>query len=134
MGRLVQLCGERRLVVAGTVTLAVSLFALPGSGTAATLLVATAGVALGHSLMAAPINGLASQSVGAASQGRVLGLMQSAASLARIVGPVLGGALLDYDAARHVARYAQTPYWAGGGIMCVALLLAFTLQANSKGQ
>ena len=127
MGRLVKARGERWLVIAGTLALAVSLFALPLSGTVTALLVATAGMALGHSLMAAPLNGLASQCVGASAQGRVLGLMQSAASFARIVGPVLGGWLLDVDAGRQATHYAQTPYWTGGTVMLAALALSTTL-------
>ena len=127
MGRLVKAFRGQRLVLAGIVTLAASLFLLPMSGTVGALLLATAGVAVGHSLMTAPLNGLASKNVDAASQGRVLGLMQSSASFARIVGPVLGGFLLNYDAIHATVRFGRTPYWAGGGVMLVALALSLAL-------
>jgi len=124
LGWLVKRSSDKSLAVAGAVMLAVSLFALPLTSTTAALLAATAGIAVGHGLMAAPLNGLASRGVDAASQGRVLGLMQSAASVARIVGPVLGGWLLNHDAVHLAAEVGRTPYWAGGAVMVVAFALA----------
>ncbi len=127
LGRLIKMSSDKILTVIGAVMLAVSLFALPMSATAAALLVATAGIAIGHGLMAAPLNGLASKDVDLASQGRVLGLMQSAASVARIVGPVLGGWLLNHDAVHLAAEFGRTPYWAGGAVMLVAFALAMLI-------
>ena len=127
MGYLVLRLGERRLIIIGVALLGLGLFVLPLSATMLLLLMATAGIALGHSFLAAPLNGLASKSVAADSQGRVLGLMQSAASVARIIGPVLGGWLLGADAVRLAVAYGQTPYWVGAGIMCAALMLAWIL-------
>ncbi len=127
LGWLLRRSGDKPLAVAGTAALAVSLFALPLSPTHVALFLATAGLAVGHSLMAAPLNGLASKAVDDAAQGRVLGLMQSAASAARIVGPVLGGWLLNLDAASSTAVFGRTPYWTGSGIMTLALLFAAAL-------
>ncbi|MBI3996169.1 MAG: MFS transporter [Candidatus Omnitrophica bacterium] len=127
MGWLVRIFKDKTLTLMGTVVLAAGLFLLPMSATLATLLIATAGIAIGHSLTAAPLNGLASKDVHASSQGRVLGLMQASASLARMVGPVLGGALLHYDALSLTASFGRTPYWVGGGIMMIAVLCAAAL-------
>ena len=127
LGWLVKSFGDKKLVVAGTALLACSLFLLPASATINLLLLTTTGIAIGHSLTLAPLNGLASKSVDAASQGRVLGVMQSVASIARIVGPVVGGWLLNYDQMHLVRAFGRTPYSAGGSAALIALGLALAL-------
>ena len=128
LGWLVKRAGEKRLAIAGALVLIFSMFTLPTSTTTTMLFIATAGLATGHGLVAAPLNSMASQSVDAFAQGRVLGLMQSAASLARIVGPVLGGSLLQYDAVHvNTAHFGQTAYWTSGAIVLAALTLILAL-------
>ena len=127
LGWLLKVWNDRGLAIAGTVALMASLVFLPTSGTIAGLLAVTAGMAVGHGLVASTLNGMASKSTDAASQGRVLGLMQSSASLARIVGPVMGGWLLNYDATQMTLVFGRTPYWAAAAVMLVATLLAVAL-------
>ena len=97
------------------------------SSTVIALLASTATVAVGHGLAAAPLNGLASRKAGASEQGRVLGRMQSAASLARVVGPVLGGWLLNFDLQASAVQFGRSPYWVSSGILVAAALTALTL-------
>ena len=127
LGWLLRVLNDKRLTLIGGVVLTASLFVLPTSYSLPALILATAGAAVGHSLMAAPLNGLASRHVDAASQGRLLGVMQSAASMARIVGPVLGGWLLKYDAVAMIAPFGRTPYWVSGLVMLAACGLATAL-------
>ena len=127
LGWLVKAFGDKKLAIAGTATLALSLFLLPWSATTAFLLWVTTGIAIGHSLVLAPLNGMASKSVNEASQGQVLGMMQSASSIARIVGPVLGGWLLNYDALHLTRAFGRTPYATGGAITLIAVGLAMAL-------
>jgi len=127
LGWLVRYSGDKVLAIAGTAILSVSLFVLPTSPTLMLLLLATAGVAVGHGLVAAPLNGMASNSVGSSAQGRVMGLMQSAGSLARVVGPVVGGWLLNHDAMYAAESFGRTPYWLAGIFMVVACVLAANL-------
>jgi MFS family permease len=68
--------------------------------------------------------------VGPEWQGRVLGLLQSVASLARIAGPVAGGWLLEYDARNSTGKFGRTPFWTGGAVMLVAFALALTIQPS----
>ncbi len=127
LGRLVRHLSDKPLVVAGTAILGLSLVLLPLASTVDALLAVTAGLAIGHSLIAAPLNGLASRGGEAHVQGRILGLMQSAASLARIVGPVMGGWLLYADFLTPARLLGSGPYWIGAGVMACALLLATRL-------
>ena len=127
LGWLLHRVKDRGLVLVGTVSLALGLWALPMSATAWALCAATAVIAVGHGLAAAPLNGLASKQVDGASQGRVLGVMQATASLARIVGPVLGGWLLSWDVGSLHAHFGRTPYWTSGAIMLVAFACATAL-------
>ena len=127
LGWLVKVFGDKKLVIAGTATLALSLFLLPLSTTTVFLLCVTTGIAIGHSFVLAPLNGLASKSVNETSQGQVLGMMQSASSFARIVGPVLGGGLLNYDALHLTSAFGKTPYLAAGAITLLAVGFAMGL-------
>ena len=86
-------------------------------------------MAIGNSLMTPTLNALASKSVSGAWQGRVLGVMASVASFARIIGPVLGGWLLMRDADTS-AHYGRTPYWTSAAIMLIAFALAMSVRAN----
>jgi len=130
LGRLVKMFGDKPLAVTGTAIFAASVFCFPLSQTVAALAIASTGFAIGNSLMTPTLNALASKSVSAAWQGRVLGALASVASLARIIGPVLGGWLLsrDSDASAH---YGRTPYWTSAAIMLVALGLALTVKSKA---
>jgi multidrug resistance protein len=131
LGRLAKAFGDRPLAVTGTAVFAASMFLLPTSPSFTTLLLASTGIAIGNSLMTPTLNSIASKSVSAAAQGRVLGAMASAASLARIIGPVLGGWLLGRDAVDHAAHYGRSPYWTSGIIMLGAFLLAVAIRASA---
>jgi DHA1 family tetracycline resistance protein-like MFS transporter len=127
LGRLLKHLSDKPLIIAGSAILGASLWLLPLASTTGALFAVTAGLAIGHSLMAAPLSGLASKAGEAQSQGRILGLLQSSASLARIIGPVLGGWLLHYDVFSPERLLGSSPYWIGAAVMAVAFLLATRL-------
>ena len=129
LGRLVKVFGEKALAVAGTIVFSGALFALPLAATVPLLLVASTGIAVGNSLVTPTLNSLASKSVAASLQGRILGVMASVASLARIIGPVLGGFLLGRDSDQD-RLYGRTPYWVSGSIMVVAMALAVSMHVR----
>lgn len=129
LGRLLSVVGEKGLAIGGITLMAVSMFVLPLTATLGGLLIASTIMAIGNSFTTPTLNGLGSKSVGQAWQGRVMGVLQSSASLARFIGPPLGGWLLSYDAEHNVAHYGRTPLWTGGLIMVVAFILALTLQS-----
>lgn len=129
IGRMSKAFGDKPLAIVGTAIFTVSLLTLPTSTSLALLIVTTTGVTIGNSLVTPTLNGMASKSVGASEQGRVLGVMSSVASLARIIGPALGGFLLGLDA-HGISFYGRTPYWVSGALMLVALGLAITLNST----
>ena len=88
-------------------------------------------IAIGNSLVQPTLNGLASRSVEASWQGRALGLLQSAASLGRGIGPVIGGVLLHLDVSKDghpLPHYGRTPFWVSAAFMVVTLVLAAGLR------
>ncbi|MEW6213073.1 MAG: MFS transporter [Acidobacteriota bacterium] len=129
IGRLVKIFGDKSLAVTGIALLAAGMFLMPSSETLTTLMLVNTVIAIGNSLATPTLNGIASKSVDSAHQGSVLGVMASSASLARIIGPAMGGFLLSRDPDQI---YGRTPYWTGAAIMLVALAVAATLSATSE--
>lgn len=148
IGRLVKIFGELRLVVAGALLFSASLFVIPLTGPqtgVATLLAVGAIFAIGNALSTPSLASLASKSVGRAEQGGVLGVTQSVASLARVVGPLIASALIYSAVARlgfdrqlhHMSDQSlRLTFWTASGIMLVAFLLsvyfAYTHAAEYK--
>lgn len=130
IGRLSKLFGDKALSITGAIIFMTGIFMLPVGSTIKLLVIATTGMAVGYNLILPTINALASKSVSAAWQGRMLGVMASSASLARIIGPMLGGWLLGRDAVNNLEQYGRTPFWTGGVIMFVALGLALTIRSE----
>jgi len=129
IGRLVKRFGEARLATAGSVILALSLFALPLATGLGTLILYSAGIAIGNSLLMPTLTGIASRSVDQNWQGRALGLLQSAGSLARWIGPALAGFLLSLDAKD---TYARTPLWAGAALVGLSIVLTLLLPRRAE--
>ncbi len=137
IGRLVKRFGELPLVIVGAFLFAGSLFAIPfvgpQTGGLFALLVGGGLFSIGNSLSGPSLTSLASKSAGPAEQGSVLGVTQSAASLARAVGPALA-AVLIHSAIAHRGTDGQThlmsdhslfvTFWTASAIMCLALALA----------
>lgn len=121
--------GESRLAVFGCLVLAASLFVMPYSspetGGLAGLLAVSAFLSFGNAFATPALNSLASKNAAAHQQGRAMGVMQSGASLARALGPTIGGVLLN-NAVNKVDKFSVfRTYWTGAAIMFVAFLAAF---------
>ncbi len=110
---------EKQLAVIGAAVLALSMAALPFTHTLGVLMVVCFGISLGNSFVTPTLNGLASRTTDAHCQGRLLGLMQSAGSLGRFLGPMIGFALLSQNTG---ADYARTSYLASAAILVLALV------------
>ncbi len=113
IGRLVKRFGERKLVVTGLFSMIFGLGLLPFSSSLQYLLLVLVALTFGSGVTNPSITSLISQITGAEDQGGILGVGQSLASLARILGPVWGGFTFD--------RFGfQYPYITGGIFMAVA--------------
>jgi MFS transporter, DHA1 family, tetracycline resistance protein len=125
-GRLADQFGEAILVVIGSLMLAASLFAVPyvgpQSGGLAALLVGMAFFAIGNSLASPALSSLASKNAADHEQGKAMGVMQSGASLARAVGPLLAGILLNTAVGRVSDHSLLVTFWSAAGIMFTAFI------------
>jgi MFS transporter, DHA1 family, tetracycline resistance protein len=117
---LVRRFGEAGLVLQGVVALGLGLALIAFTHSLVLLIVAMALLAYGAGVCNPSLSGLISLSAGKSSQGQVLGVSQSAASLARILGPAFAGAVFE------IAGSAG-PYVAGAAIMICVLALARNL-------
>jgi MFS family permease len=126
IGWLARRFGERRLILVGTVLLAVSLGALPLVGSLGDfgLFLGLAPVmAFGAGLTNPSLPSLLSQSVEDDAYGGILGLGHSLSALGRVIGPFFAGMLFELEAA--------VPFWTGAILMTSCTLMALTLRARS---
>jgi multidrug resistance protein len=134
--RMLPKYGEVKMARTGMVFLLIAFVLLPVVGTMTALLVVSSLIAIGNSLVQPTLNGLASRSVEAAWQGRAMGLLQSAASLGRGIGPIMGGILLHLDVAsdgKPLPYYGRTPFWVAAAFMVATLLIGTALRNPTRG-
>jgi multidrug resistance protein len=116
LGRVVKRVGEVRVLRAGALILAIGFAPLGSVESHAILFLALAMLSIGYGLGSPSVASLISKSSERHVQGEVLGLNQSAMSLARIFGPIAGG--VAYGAIGPAA-----PYIGGAILALVALVL-----------
>jgi DHA1 family tetracycline resistance protein-like MFS transporter len=117
IGPLSRWLGEARLVLIGAASIALGLATITLSANLAILLVASACLAVGMGLLNPSINSLISRQAGIEERGGVMGVAQSGASLARVVGPAIAGPLFELFG-------RNAPYYAGTLVMLGVLGLA----------
>ncbi len=120
--------GEQRLTLIGFGLLLPGLAVIAVAGTSVVLYVGLFLMAFGSALIMPCLSALVSRYTPAERQGIVLGQFRSAGSLARAIGPLLGG-LLYWTAG------SAAPYWAGAAFLLVPFLMARGLPAvaSAKG-
>jgi MFS transporter, DHA1 family, tetracycline resistance protein len=120
VGRVVPKFGEHRVVPIAILTIAIGLLLVPFAPTVPVLVAACGVLALGMGFHSPSITAMISRRADADTQGGILGLSQSLASLARVVGPAWGGWLYD--------NYGLVvPYVNAAGLMFVAFLLSIAV-------
>jgi MFS family permease len=132
IGRLIKIFGEVALTRTGMVLTTLSLILLPFSNNLTLILLVCAGLAAGSGFASPPLSGLASQMVERTWQGRALGVMQSAGSSGRLLGPLLGGWLLMFDLQKPLTEYGRTPFLVGAFLCFIGALLAFCVKKPAK--
>jgi len=109
--RLIPKLGEKKLLITGVVLLGLSLLVIPWIDRIAFMAINMTVLSLGTSFISPSIMGSASLLSEDHEQGIVMGVVQSASSLGRIVGPLIGGALYTAN--------TSYPYFFGA-LVCLA--------------
>ena len=136
--KLVTKFGENPLMVVGCLLMAASFFAIPFitvkfgglTGLLSIILLLT----LGNSVASPAIMSLASKVSSEDEQGSSLGVLQSGASLARAIGPALGGVLLNNALNQVDDATIQLTFWTAGVIMIVAVCIAIYFSRMERTQ
>lgn len=97
IGKLVKAFGERKLIPISLLVAGVGMAALPFLTSRGAILLGLAVFAIGSGINRGPTMGLISILTPPDEQGSTLGVMQSAASLARIFAPIVGGIVYDFS-------------------------------------
>ncbi len=129
IGPLVRRFGERKLVIAGTTILAISLAITPiVAGTAVFALMIALGAvwAIGSSITTPSLASLLSLTVGDEEQGGMLGLGQSLSALGRVLGPAAAGWLFEIG--------PGLPFQVGGGLMALCAIVALGVRAPERAR
>ncbi len=116
LGRLVKSTSEKTLLLAGQVLLIVAYFAFPWTPALLPLLGVLGLLSVGTGLTSSLLPTLVSKRTPSTEQGSALGITQAAGSLARSIGPFLGGLMIAYAG-------PQTPFF----VCAVLTLMAFVL-------
>ncbi len=127
-GKLVANFGEELLAVVGCMMMAISLAAFPflgpESGGLAGLLAGCTVLSLGNAFASPALTSLVSKITDEDKQGSALGIMQSGASLARAIGPMIGGILLNNALDAVDDSTVTRTFWTAATIMLVAFATA----------
>ena len=136
-GRLANKFGEAPLVAFGSMLLVGSLFAVPmvapNAGGLTGLLIGIACFSLGNSLASPALTSLASKISDEREQGKTLGVLQSGASLARAIGPTIGGFLLNNALDKVDDHTLYRTFWTAAAIMFAAFLLSLYFVKSGGG-
>ncbi len=135
--RLVKKFGENPLMILGCLIMAASLFTIPyiapNSGGLLGLLITTTFLTIGNSMASPSITSLASKVSHDTEQGKSLGVLQAGASLARAIGPAVGGVLLN-NAINKIDNFTiERTFWTAAAIMIIAVFVAvYFAKINQK--
>jgi MFS family permease len=127
IGWLARRVGERRIVLAGTVVLALTLVAIPLVRNPAMIFALVPFWALAAGLTFPSLASLVSQESDAESQGSMLGGQQVVGGIARVAGPVWAGALFG-------AVGIGSPFVVGAALVTVAALVASRIPAPAHAR
>lgn len=125
IGPLVDRHGEKSVAVAGGLTLAVGMLMIGTIPSFAALFVALALVGAGWGCVVPSIHSMISRRASDREQGEVLGVNQSSASAARVVGPISAGWGFG-------ALGPQLGFVGGAGLVTLGALIAWAMREPSE--
>lgn len=113
--------GERRLLLVGLALMCVGIGTVPDAGTVGVLMIPLLISAVGRAIAQPPMMSWVSNLADERDRGSVMGTFQSAASLARVFGPLIAG--LSYQIS------PDWPFRLASVLLVVAIALALALRA-----
>lgn len=122
--RLVPRFGEKALLMAGALILAASFLGIPFSHTMLLLLIPLCFASFGRGIAQPSLLSIVSKYAPAQLRGGVMGVFQSSASLARVVGPITAGILYDLN--------LPLPYYFATSLLALVFLLTTTLTQTTR--
>lgn len=126
VGRVSKSVGERAMTVGGGVLVALGMVIAPAFWAVAPLLACLGVATIGRAYIHPGILSLTSKTPPAVEDpGRVMGALQSASSLGRIVGPAVGGAVFAWIA-------PEAPFVAASILMAIAIVV-WALRDGKRG-
>jgi multidrug resistance protein len=125
VGQLVKRFGERKLLIAGLVTLGAGLALLPWSTSLALMLVALGILSAGNGAVTPTTSALLSLASPREAQGETLGLAQGVAGLGRVIGPLVAGSI-------YALIGPGAPFLAGSVLVLLAMLIALPAMPLSR--
>ena len=135
--RLARRFGENPLMITGCLMMALSLFLIPyvgpETGGLSGLLAVVALLAVGNGMASPSLTSVASKISSESEQGKSLGVLQSGASLARAIGPAIGGILLNNAFDQIDNNTVQRTFWTAAVIMVVAMLISIYFARSQRG-
>jgi DHA1 family tetracycline resistance protein-like MFS transporter len=130
--------GESVLAAAGCLAMVAALFLIPYVGPMAGGLTLLLGVcvllSLGNAMASPALTSIASKVSHEHEQGKSLGILQSGASLARAIGPTIGGLLLSNSVSAIDNSTIARTFWTASAIMLVAFVFAVYFARFMKSQ
>lgn len=114
--------GEAAMLLVGTIGLTAGLLLLPAFHSTAGLIFACALLAVGNGLSSPALSSLVSKQAPAHAQGQILGVNQSMSSLARVIGPLLGGFAFEFGSSDGTA-----PFFLAAAILLFAILVSLRI-------
>ncbi len=122
--RLSEKYKDEKLVLAGIFFMMLGLTGLPYGGTFLGIAIIAGFLAIGSGILQPTILSMVSKNAKSKNQGSILGLNQSAASMARVLGPLWGGFAFEYIS-------YQFPFLTGG-LFTFAMLIGSIYFFNKK--
>jgi predicted MFS family arabinose efflux permease len=113
---LVKRLGEKRMLLVGLLLMAAAFPTIPAIHAVGFLMIPLAMSALGRAIAQPPMTSLISMRGETSGRGELMGIFQSSAALARILGPLLAGVLYDLS--------APIPFYLAGTLFAVGAVLS----------
>ena len=119
IGPVTRMFGERRPLMVGLASYIIGFAGLALADSFWTCLLACIPIAIGGGLTNPTLNSLVSQQAEPGERGSIMGILQSAQSLARIISPAFAGPIFT-------GLGPTAPFWLAGVIMALVMPLALT--------